>query len=53
MHNDKEATSSSSPTLVVGAFDKTQTEFPVIVQQSAVTVDLTSTTSDGNLSEPH
>lgn len=34
MHGERDSTSSSSPTLVAGVFDKAQTEFPVIVQQS-------------------
>jgi PHS family inorganic phosphate transporter-like MFS transporter len=44
MHGGKDSTSSSSPTLVVEAFDNAQTEFPVIVQQSATTdLSLTNT----------
>jgi PHS family inorganic phosphate transporter-like MFS transporter len=45
MHGGKDSTSSSSPTLVVGAFDGVQTEFPVIVQQST-TPDLTLTNTE-------
>jgi PHS family inorganic phosphate transporter-like MFS transporter len=44
MNGAKESSSSSSPTLVVGAFDNAQAEFPVIVQQSATTdLSLTNT----------
>ncbi len=51
MQNEKDTTSSSSPTLLVGAFDKAQADFPVIIQQSPVSGAMSVVAAEGELPE--
>ena len=51
MQNEKDTTSSSSPTLLVGAFDKAQADFPVIIQQSPVSGAMSVVAAESELPE--